>query len=56
MKFTINSLSASGLTGVTGTTIRIPYPGAESRAVYVNGQMVEANAWDDTIKAQGVIT
>jgi hypothetical protein len=34
-KFTLKSADRTA-----GTTIRIPYPGAESRAVYVDGKLV----------------
>lgn len=44
MRFTIRSQSKT-----TGSTIRIAYPGAESRAIYVNGELVEMNQWDDSI-------
>lgn len=38
MKFTLRSQSKT-----TGSTLRIAYPGAESRAVYVDGTLVEMN-------------
>ena len=44
MQFVIRSQSKT-----TGTTIRIAYPGAESRAVYANGELIQMNQWDDSI-------
>jgi hypothetical protein len=42
MQFTIHSQSKTA-----GSTIRIPYPGAESRAIYVDGNLMQPNQWDD---------
>ena len=50
MKFVIRSQSQT-----TGSTIRIAYPGAESRAVYVDGQLIQMNQWDDSIQQYGEI-
>ena len=44
MKLTIQSQ-----TKTTGATLRIAYPSAESRAIYVDGNLVEMNKWDDSI-------
>jgi hypothetical protein len=49
-KFTIRSQSKTA-----GTTVRIAYPGAESRSVYVNGELVQSNQWDDATSQYGVI-
>lgn len=38
-----------------GMTIRIAYPGAESRSITLNGEIVEYNEWDDTINGYGPI-
>lgn len=46
MLFTLRSQVASA-----GSTIRISYPGAESRAIYVDGNLIQSNQWDDK-KAQ----
>lgn len=54
-RFAIKSLKAAGQTTTTGSTIRIAYSGAESRAVYVNGVIIPANDWDDNTKSQGAI-
>lgn len=43
MKFTLNGLSRT-----MGATIRIAYPGAESRSIVKDGQIVEMNQWDDS--------
>jgi len=50
-RFAIKSLKAAGQTTTTGSTIRIAYSGAESRAVYVNGVIEPANDWDDNTKS-----
>jgi hypothetical protein len=50
MKFTLRSQSKTA-----GTTIRIAYPSAESRAVYVNGVMIQYNQWDESIRNYGEI-
>jgi hypothetical protein len=39
-----------------GTTIRIAYPGSESRAIYKDGTEISYNAWDDSIAGYGPIT
>jgi uncharacterized beta-barrel protein YwiB (DUF1934 family) len=38
-----------------GTTIRIAYPIAEARAVYVDGKMIQYNQWDDELQQHGEI-
>ena len=44
MQFTLRSQSKT-----TGSTIRIAYPGSESRAIYVDGELIQMNQWDDSI-------
>jgi hypothetical protein len=44
LHFTIKAPSKT-----TGSTIRIAYPGAEGRSVYVDGELVQSNPWDDSI-------
>jgi hypothetical protein len=39
-----------------GMTVRIAYPGSESRAVWKDGVEVSYNAWDDTDAEYGPIT
>lgn len=41
-RFTLRSQYKSA-----GATLRIAYPGAESRAIYVDGQLVNPNQWND---------
>lgn len=36
-------------------TIRIPYPSAQSRAIVLNGQIVDMNQWDESIRGYGAI-
>jgi len=50
MLFTINSQSRTA-----GSTIRISYPGAESRAVYIDGVLKQPNQWDDATQQYGPI-
>jgi hypothetical protein len=50
MLFTLRSQSKTA-----GSTIRIAYPGAESRSIYVNGVLMQPNPWDDNIQQYGVI-
>ena len=38
-----------------GTTVRIAYPGAESRAIYIDGRQVQPNQWDDNVQMYGEI-
>jgi hypothetical protein len=40
----------------TGATIRIAYPGAESRGIYKDGVEIAYNAWDDAIAGYGPVT
>lgn len=42
MRFLLNGLSKT-----MGATIRIAYPGAESRSIMKDGNIVEMNQWDD---------
>jgi hypothetical protein len=42
LKFTLNGMSKS-----MGATIRIAYPGSESRSIVKDGSIVEMNQWDD---------
>ena len=50
MRFTIRSQNDKA-----GTTIRIAYPSAESRAVYVDEKLIQPNQWDDTLQQYGEI-
>jgi hypothetical protein len=50
LKFTLNGMSRS-----MGTTIRIAYPGAESRSIVKDGAIVEMNQWDDSLQQYGEI-
>jgi hypothetical protein len=50
MQFTLRSQTKS-----TGSTIRIAYPGAESRAIYVDGELIQMNQWDDSVQQYGEI-
>lgn len=45
MRFTIHSQSRT-----SGATIRIAYPGAESRSVLVDDKIVEMNAWNENLQ------
>jgi len=38
-----------------GVTIRIAYPGAQSRSIVKDGEIVEYNQWDDEIRGYGPI-
>lgn len=38
-----------------GMTIRIAYPGAESRSITINDKIIEPNVWDDTTQMYGPI-
>lgn len=49
-RFTLRSQSKTA-----GATIRIPYYGAESRAVYVDGALVNPNQWNDATQQYGEI-
>jgi hypothetical protein len=50
MLFTIHAVSKT-----TGATIRIAYPSAESRSIYVDKKLVQMNQWDDSIQQYGEI-
>jgi len=50
LKFTLNGMSRS-----MGATIRIAYPGAESRSIVMDGSIVEMNQWDDATQMYGEI-
>ena len=50
MLFTLQSQSKTA-----GSTIKIAYPGAESRAVYVDGVLKQPNQWDDATQSYGPI-
>jgi hypothetical protein len=50
MRFLLNGLSKS-----MGATLRIAYPGAESRSIVKDGTIVEMNAWDDATSQYGEI-
>jgi len=38
-----------------GTTVRIPYPSAESRKIIKDGQVVQMNQWDEGLRQYGAI-
>jgi len=38
-----------------GMTVRIAYPSAQSRAITLNGKIVEMNQWDEGLKGYGPI-
>jgi hypothetical protein len=44
------------LEGGNGVTVRIAYPGAESRAIWKDGAEVSYNQWDDATQGYGEIT
>lgn len=44
------------LKGGVGTTIRIAYPGSESRGIYKDGVEIAYNSWDDSIAGYGPVT
>jgi hypothetical protein len=44
------------LEGGIGLTVRIAYPGAESRAIWKDGAEVSYNSWDDSIQSYGEVT
>ena len=50
MKF---QLIEQGRGTTLGTTIRIAYPEAGSRSIYLDGTLIEPNAWDDTLDPPG---
>jgi hypothetical protein len=50
MRFLLNGLSAS-----MGATLRIAYPGAESRSIVKDGSIVEMNQWNDANQQYGEI-
>jgi hypothetical protein len=50
MRFLLNGLSKT-----MGATLRIAYPGAESRSIVKDGSIVEMNQWDDATSAYGEI-
>ena len=50
MKFLFKSLFPN-----TGLTIRIAYPGAESRGLVKDGKVVVSNKWDDKLRGYGPI-
>jgi len=49
--FTLKTLDATA-----AITVRIAYPGAESRQIQVGGKTIEYNAWDDALKGYGPVT
>lgn len=49
-KFTFTAIQKTA-----GMTIRIAYPGAESRSITKDGEIVEYNEWDDSINGYGPI-
>jgi len=50
MRFLLNGLSTS-----MGATLRIAYPGAESRSIVKDGSIMEMNQWDDATQQYGEI-
>jgi len=50
MQYILHSQSRSA-----GTTVRVAYPGAESRAIYVDDKLMQPNQWDDNIQMYGKI-
>ena len=50
MLFTLKSQSKTA-----GSTIRIAYPGAESRAIYIDGVLKQPNMWDDATQSYGEV-
>merc|ERR1719238_2355582 len=50
MRFLLNGLSRT-----MGATIRIAYPGAESRSIVKDGNIVEMNQWEDALQNYGEI-
>ena len=50
MQFWLQTMSRSA-----GMTVRIAYPGAESRQITVNGNKVEMNQWDESLQQYGEI-
>lgn len=50
MKFVLRSANKNA-----GLTVRIAYPGAESRAITKGGEIVEYNQWDDKERGYGPI-
>lgn len=50
MRFVLNGLSKS-----MGATLRIAYPGAESRSLVKDGSIVEMNQWNDATQQYGEI-
>jgi len=51
MKFTL----VAPLNNKAGVTVSIPYPGAESRSILKDGEIVEYNKWDDKARGYGPI-
>jgi len=50
MRFMFNSNNKTA-----GMTIRIAYPGAESRSITINDKIIEQNQWDETEQMYGPI-
>jgi len=50
-RFTFNSNNDTA-----SLTVRIAYPGAESRSITKNDKIVEPNVWDDDVQMYGPIT
>jgi hypothetical protein len=44
------------LVGGVGATIRIAYPGSESRGIYKDGIEIAYNEWDDATAGYGPVT
>jgi len=44
------------LSGGVGATIRIAYPGSESRGIYKNGVEIAYNQWNDATAGYGAVT
>lgn len=50
MRFTLKTISKE-----TGVTIRIAYPGAESRAILKDGAEIPYNQWDEALRNYGPV-
>jgi hypothetical protein len=38
-----------------GMTVRIPYPSAQARKVIIDGEDIDMNQWDETIRGYGEV-
>jgi hypothetical protein len=39
-----------------GMTVRIPYPSAQARKILKDGELVDMNQWDESIRNYGEVT